>query len=202
MDSATEDELSKMVERVFLSSAKVHTVVFSGIERGVGCSWVLACAADILSRRVGGSVCVVEASGATPNVSEYLGNGNQKIGLASGVTGAKRLSDTLWTTTLGTPTSTSTGDVPVTSTARDHFLELRQQFEYVLVDAPPLRTGSDAITLARNADGLVLILEGSVTHRETARKAVQDVTAANAKLLGAVLNKRKFPIPAGIYSKL
>src|SRR3954468_5852034 len=105
MDSATEDELSKMVERVFLSSAKIHTVVFSGIERGVGCSWVLACAADILSRRVGGSVCVVEASGATPNVSEYLGNGNQKIGLASGVTGAKRLSDTLWTTSLGTPAS-------------------------------------------------------------------------------------------------
>lgn len=198
MDAAIQEELAKMVHRVFLSTSRARSVVFSGADHGAGCSWITACAADILARRMGGSVCAVDATASRPNVLDYLGVRN---GFGSKLNGAQPVTDSLWVSRLrrlSSPLQDSAQD----TAARDHLMELRDQFEYVLIDAPPLRSGGDATALAHDADGLVLVLEASVTHRETAKQAVRDVTAANARVLGAVLNKRKFPIPAGIYNKL
>jgi Mrp family chromosome partitioning ATPase len=80
--------------------------------------------------------------------------------------------------------------------------ELRQYFEYVLIDAPALTLGSDGIVLARAAEGVVLVLKANASRREAARKAVQDLQNAGARILGAVLNQRTFPIPQAIYTKL
>src|SRR5437016_3130241 len=46
------------------------------------------------------------------------------------------------------------------------------------------------------------VLAASSSRREAARSAVEKLKAANVPLLGAVLNKRTFPIPDLIYSKL
>jgi Mrp family chromosome partitioning ATPase len=80
--------------------------------------------------------------------------------------------------------------------------ELRQYFEYVLIDAPALSRGSDSIVLGRAAEGVVLVLKANASRRDVARKAVQDLQNAGARVLGAVLNQRTFPIPQAIYAKL
>jgi len=41
-----------------------------------------------------------------------------------------------------------------------------------------------------------------VTRRETARTAKEDLTAANVKILGAVLNNHTFSIPENLYKRL
>lgn len=187
MDSAIEEEISKMVQRVFLASAPAGAVIFCGADAGVGCSWVTACAAEILSRNVNATICAVDATGKYPTVHDYFGL-NKRDYVSD--TGSQRVSKRVWVATLRN------------SSPREHIVELRDQFDYLLIDAPPLRVGGDAISLAHDVDGAVLILEASVTHRETAKKAVRDMTAANVRVLGAVLNKRKFPIPAGLYNKL
>ena len=56
--------------------------------------------------------------------------------------------------------------------------------------------------LARNAEGVVLVLRANSSRREAARKAVRDLEAANVRVLGAVLNHRTFPVPESIYRKL
>ncbi len=80
--------------------------------------------------------------------------------------------------------------------------ELRSHFDYVLVDAPPLSASNDAIALGAASDGVVIVLKAHASRRETARKAVEDLKAANVRVLGAVLNQRTFPVPDGLYSKL
>jgi Mrp family chromosome partitioning ATPase len=47
-----------------------------------------------------------------------------------------------------------------------------------------------------------LVIEANSTRRETTRKAKESLEAANVRLLGAVLNKRTFPIPEVFYRKL
>jgi Mrp family chromosome partitioning ATPase len=45
-------------------------------------------------------------------------------------------------------------------------------------------------------------VQANSTRRETARKAKESLESAKVKLLGAVLNKRTFPIPEALYRKI
>ena len=80
--------------------------------------------------------------------------------------------------------------------------ELRNEFAYILVDSPPVSEHTDAILLGRLADGAVMVLESNATRREVARIAKEDLEAAQVRVLGAVLNKRTFPIPQFLYDRV
>jgi Mrp family chromosome partitioning ATPase len=47
-----------------------------------------------------------------------------------------------------------------------------------------------------------MVLKANASRRETARQAIQDLQSGKAKVLGAVLNQRTFPIPDSIYRNL
>jgi len=80
---------------------------------------------------------------------------------------------------------------------RSRLTELRMAFDYVLIDAPPLNACNDAVILGALSDGVVLTLKANSSRRETAKKAVQELAAANVRTLGAVLNQRHLSGPAG-----
>jgi Mrp family chromosome partitioning ATPase len=81
-------------------------------------------------------------------------------------------------------------------------LDLRKEFGYLLVDAPPLGADIIASVLGQVTDGVVLVLEAHATRRATARRAKETLEAANVPLLGTVLNNRTFPIPEKLYRRL
>ena len=66
--------------------------------------------------------------------------------------------------------------------------DLRAEFEWVLIDSPPLASVTDALFLARHADHTVLVVQ----HNKVDKKLVKRTTVALRKvtpnLLGAVLN--------------
>ena len=66
--------------------------------------------------------------------------------------------------------------------------KLREQFDIVLIDAPPLLPVTDAAILAAEADGAILIVRhGKTTHDQVAG-AVGRLESVDAKLLGTVAN--------------
>lgn len=67
----------------------------------------------------------------------------------------------------------------------------RQEFDYVLVDAPPTGAVSDPAILASQADGVLLILDAQKTRKGSFRKAKRDLEAVGAEVLGTVMNKVK-----------
>jgi Mrp family chromosome partitioning ATPase len=82
------------------------------------------------------------------------------------------------------------------------FAELRAEFDYVLIDAPAVNLCADPIALGRLSDGLVLVVQLNTTRREAARNAKEALEAAKVRLLGVVLNNRKYPIPEILYRML
>ncbi len=66
--------------------------------------------------------------------------------------------------------------------------ELRKQYDYVIVDTPPVMAGSDAIIVGRNCDGLVMVVRNQVTKRKSLLRAKQELERNGVKLLGSVLN--------------
>ncbi len=68
------------------------------------------------------------------------------------------------------------------------FSELRRQFDFILMDSPPAITVADSMILAAHADGVMLVIHGGVTTRESLRQAHKLLSGVNARMLGVVLN--------------
>jgi Mrp family chromosome partitioning ATPase len=75
-------------------------------------------------------------------------------------------------------------------------------FDYVLIDTAPISLYADALRIGRLVDGVILVLEASTTRHVAARRAIDALGSAGVNVLGAVLNKRRFPIPQGLYRRL
>jgi len=65
----------------------------------------------------------------------------------------------------------------------------RQEFDYVLVDAPPCLEFADARIMARYADQLLLVVRANYTDRRTAQVAVQRLLLDGIPVMGVVLNR-------------
>ncbi len=85
---------------------------------------------------------------------------------------------------------------------KERLAQLRNEFEYMLIDAPGTSVCGDAQLLGQVADAAILVIEVNCTRRLTARKAKEALDAAVVRLLRTVLHNRSFPIPGGLYKRL
>ena len=157
------EEFLKLVQRVFLSRSvdRPHVVMFAGVDQGNGCSRTCIGIADTLARNVLGLVCLVDANMRTPSLPQYLGVTNHR-GLTQAlfeegpVRGfAKQIRPgNLWLLSSGSSCSDSSS---LLKSARlgARLGELRSEFDYVLIDVPPLNQYADAIGLGQLTDGVV-----------------------------------------------
>ncbi len=79
---------------------------------------------------------------------------------------------------------------------------LTSQFDLVIVDLPPVSEGMLAPSLARGLDGVVLVVEAERTRAHALRAARKSIEACGGKIIGVVLNKRRYHIPEFIYRLL
>lgn len=79
---------------------------------------------------------------------------------------------------------------------------LAPNYRYVIIDLPSLDESPEAARLAAECDGAVLVLEADTLRKQVAIEALQTLREANVHLLGAVLNKRDFPVPQWLYERL
>lgn len=66
---------------------------------------------------------------------------------------------------------------------------LKESFDYVIIDTPPLGSVIDAAVIAKNCDATVMVLASDVSSRASAKKVVAQLKAANPNFLGCVINK-------------
>jgi capsular exopolysaccharide synthesis family protein len=77
--------------------------------------------------------------------------------------------------------------------------KLRERYDVIIFDAPALLDHAETAMLSARMDGLVMVLRAGKTRRAEAEAAVRDLRATGAVLLGAVINRRRHPIPAAVY---
>ncbi|MGD8386721.1 MAG: polysaccharide biosynthesis tyrosine autokinase [Desulfobacteraceae bacterium] len=66
---------------------------------------------------------------------------------------------------------------------------LKRRFDVVVLDTPPLLPASDALLLAPQTDGVVLMIRAGQINRELIKKAVDQIRHTQANLIGVVLNE-------------
>lgn len=71
---------------------------------------------------------------------------------------------------------------------REIFRTLSEEFEYIILDTPPVLPASDAIVLAHLVDGIILSIKADETTHESAIEMLKRFTNTNITPLGAVLS--------------
>ncbi|MFC5864163.1 CpsD/CapB family tyrosine-protein kinase [Acidicapsa dinghuensis] len=204
------DEALRLVQQIFLQKTQdpPRVVVFAGVDHRSGCSQISASVAEVLAKHSTEPVCLVEANFRSPALPEMFGTTNHH-GLADALRRKEPISsfvkplsqDKLWLLSSGKLADDSP-ELFSSSNFAGRITQLRQQFDFVVIDAPPLTHYSDAVAIAKHTDGLVLVLEANSTRKEAATAITQTLRSADIPILGAVLNKRTFPIPEQLYRRI
>jgi non-specific protein-tyrosine kinase len=196
----TYAELNKLVQRLFLAEHNSRCVLFTGAAPGVGCSWVAIHTAHVLCSQTTAQVCLVEADDARAGIREHLGiaNGAESTEPAAADdplrASDRKVGGNLWVLPVAV-------GLPFRQRVEGQLFKLRREFDYVLLDAPPVGN-SHSLTLGTLADGAVLVLKAGRTPRPAVRLAVEELESTGIKVLGTVLNQREYPIPDTIYKRL
>ena len=205
------DEVLRLVQRVFLKQTErcPRVVAFAGVNHGEGCSRICASVAESLARSATGPVCLVEANFRSPtqpaifHTTNHHGLTDSLLSEGSIRSFAKPVTDDkkLWLLSSGA-LGMDSANLLNSERLGARITELRGEFDFVLIDAPPMIPYGDAVTIGPLTDGLVLILEAESTRREPALAAAEAIRSAGIPILAAVLNNRIFPIPQSFYSRL
>ncbi len=80
--------------------------------------------------------------------------------------------------------------------------QLCQDYNFTVVDAPPLFSHTDAILLARYFQNVVLVCDYNVTRMKVLDRARQELVSLDINVLGAVINRQSFKIPNWLYKRI
>ncbi|AQX17316.1 hypothetical protein BKM78_13095 [Tessaracoccus sp. T2.5-30] len=150
----------------------------------------------------GERVLLIDADLRRPAVGERL-RIDSELGLSDVLTGRGSLQDLIIDVAPGYFSVLPAGTVPpnpselLGSEAMQHLLAtVERQYDYVLLDAPPLLPVTDAVILAAQTGGAVLVSRSGTIRRQQMAAAIGMLDAANATILGVVLND----VPASLSS--
>ncbi|WP_265605956.1 CpsD/CapB family tyrosine-protein kinase [Bacillus velezensis] len=180
------------------SSVQTHlrSILVTSSVPGEGKSFSAANLAAVFAQR-GKKVLLVDADLRKPTIHETYqlenvqGLTNVLVGNASlGETVQKTLIDNLYVLTSG-PTPPNPAELLSSKAMGELIQEMYSRYSLVIFDSPPLLAVADGQILANQTDGSVLVVLSGKTKMDTVQKARDALQQSKAKLLGALLNKKK-----------
>lgn len=82
---------------------------------------------------------------------------------------------------------------PTELLGNDYFMQMmeaaKKQFDYIIIDAPPLGSVIDAAILTPVCDGAIMVIESNAISYKMAQAIKKQLAQTNVRLLGAILNK-------------
>jgi len=144
----------------------------------------------------GGRVLIVNADLRRQGPARMLERADGK-GLSSYLTGAHKLEEVmhefpplsnLWVLPPG-PQPPNPAELLSSPSMERMLNELRQHFDQIVLDSPPVLMVTDATILSSYVDGVILVVESGATARGAVTRAHRILENAGAKILGVVLNK-------------
>jgi capsular exopolysaccharide synthesis family protein len=159
---------------------------------GEGKSTTCANLGTVLAQ-AGNNTLMIDADLRRPSLHKFFGARNFR-GLMNVLTDDNELSEVLVEPLPGLKVA-PTGPIPsnpseiLGSNRFAHLVEAaRKEFDYVLIDSPPVGLVPDPVILATQADGVLLVLDAQGTRKDALRKAIRSLKSVGANVLGTVMN--------------
>lgn len=75
---------------------------------------------------------------------------------------------------------------------RDLVKELKELYDYIVIDTPPLGSVIDSAVIAKECDGMIMVIETNAISYKFAQRVKEQLDKTGCRILGAVLNKVDF----------
>ena len=194
--SALSEAFRGLRTSVLLSSAgrPPRSLTFVSAEPGEGKTTV-ASNLSISLAQLGKRVLLVDGDMRRPCVHKLFNIEEREGGLVTFLTGEEGWSHLVRPTGVTNLDCLICGPVPPNPSEllssdrmQQLIVETMREYQFVLIDAPPLLNVTDGRILATMVDGVVLVVRGGYTPQELAQQAQFHVRDVGARLIGVVLN--------------
>ncbi|TLD41474.1 MAG: Tyrosine-protein kinase EpsD [Candidatus Jettenia ecosi] len=152
----------------------------------------------IVMAQTGKKVLLIDADLRKPTMHKLF-KIDKSLGLSNVLVKSGDLRTVAKETTIPNVRAIACGPIPpnpselLSSSAMVEMLQLaKEEFEWIIIDSPPILTVTDARILARVADGAVFVIKSNKTTKDAARKAIDHFSDMRDKLLGVVINDVDF----------
>jgi capsular exopolysaccharide synthesis family protein len=137
---------------------------------------------------------LIDADFRRPRVDKLLGVARNP-GLSEEITGSVELTDAIQPLEIDNLSVLCCGQRPtnpaelVTGSQFQQLIEvLREKFEYVIIDTPPVLAVTDPLAVAPRVDGVLLVIRLGKSARKASQKALEALDSLGATVLGIVVN--------------
>ncbi len=142
----------------------------------------------------GKKVLVIDSDMRRPRLHKSLGV-TRTVGLSSLIVGEQEIDDVIKTTDVPNlyclpcgPQPANPAELLLSRRFEDVLEQLRERFDLVILDSPPLLTVTDGVILSRKSDGIILVAQAGKTNNADLQQAARQVRDVNANIIGVVLN--------------
>lgn len=201
-DDAWQNVLTESVDAfrtqlVFRARNHSHQVIMvSSADSGEG-KTSLACHLALSLARSGQKTLLIDADLRNPTVN-HLFEIPLEPGLSEVILGTKSANETiqrstspgLWILPAGR-CSRRVVELLAQDTLKNLFGDLRNEFDFIIVDSSPILLVADPLLIAQQSDGVVFSIMHQVSKFTAIRDAVEKLTSLNVQTLGAVMNGTK-----------
>lgn len=139
-------------------------------------------------------VLLIDCDLRRPKLARLLQMGS-KVGMSNLIVNPKLLDEAIKHTQITGLDVILSGNVPpnpselLGSARMDALLaQLKEHYDYIFLDSPPVNMVTDAVVLAPKSDGVIFLVRAGTSERGAVIHAVEQLEYAKAKILGFVLN--------------
>ena len=173
---------------------ELKTLAVTSCTPNEGKSTTIANLAVVLTQ-AGKSVLIIDCDMRNPTVHKNFGLSN-KLGLSSCISMDTPLSAAVQATKVDNLYALTGGVIPPNPSEllgseqmKNVLQRAKEQYDYVLIDTPPVMPVTDALIVGRFVDGMILVIASAEIKVEMARDVKNQLVNAGANILGVVLNK-------------
>jgi polysaccharide biosynthesis transport protein len=171
------------------------TILFTSSTAGEGKTISVANSA-IMFAQLGYNCLVIDADLRRPSCHRALRVSNDR-GLTDFLVGQEALANVIKLTPIANLSVLNCGSIAPNPTEliaskkmRDALDNLKERFDFVFIDSPPVMPVSDAIVLSTMVDGVVYVVRGQETPKHMVKAAISQLRNDHqAKILGVLLNR-------------
>jgi succinoglycan biosynthesis transport protein ExoP len=170
------------------------SIVVTSTRPGEGKSVVSANIAMSLAL-AGQRVLLIDADMRRPKAHELFGV-SQEPGLSNLIVGESKASEVVRKTMTPNLWLMSAGKHPPNPAEllgsrrfREFMVSLRDHFDWVIIDSPPVMAVTDASIIAHSVTGVVFVVGSEMTGKGAAKAALEQLDSAKAKYVGGILNR-------------
>lgn len=178
-----------------LSGKSIKTILVTSCFPNEGKSEVALSLVQELSS-IGKKVLLIDGDIRKSDFVIRLGIEQEVIGLSQFLSGQAEIKDLICSTNypnlhiiFGGPVAPNPSGLLSEDLFRTFMKEIRNYYDYIVVDTPPVGSVIDAAVIARYCDGGIFVIEPGVVSYKLAQKCIRQIEKSGCRVIGAVMNK-------------